>query len=428
MKKLLKFLVLPVIFRILSSIKMGIDRILRYIFSTGTIKISKKYDIFKIPIEKLLRGGENGIRAYKYAEITNDFLRPSTPISDGPHVDLLKLYDDMGNAIFKKHIFEETPYYKNSLKSISLCGSQFYSDSEKIVKVAKRFIRQYNGDDLSHLKPHPGQSAMGKPLLVRKIRDSSYYELIDGNHRAARAFMGGEQHIKASIYDDEDVYTPLQRLLLDVIWINKRKWIYQPIEAPEIMENWVLVRKCTDRLQKIHSFLSENRLLPPAIGTYLDIGSYFGWFVSKMEEIGYESYGLERDHIAISVGKRMYGIKQGQIINSNIESFLAKTSKTYDVVSFLSVLHHFELSQDSLCPEDVIAKIDQITNKVLFFETGQSHEKDFSESLSKWTDDYIINWIKKNTTFRNIVDIGRDDDCVHPFENYYNRTLFACLR
>ena len=91
------------------------------------------------------------------------------------------------------------------------------------------------------------------------------------------------------------------------------------------------------------------------------------------------------------------------------------------------MLHHFELSHDSIKPEELIRMIDKLTNKVLFFETGQSHEKAFGEKLSKWTDDFIINWLKENTTFKHIIDLGKDEDNIPPFEGYYNRKLFACI-
>ena len=169
MKRLFKSLILPPIYQILSPISKALDRFLKYIFSTGVIRSSKKYNTIVVPIENLLRGGENGIRAYKYAEITNDFLRPSTPVSDGPHVELLRLYNDIGDIIIEKEIFIETPYYKNALTSMSLCGSQFYSNPSYIVKVAKRFIRQYNGEDLSKLPRQPGQSAPDIPIIVRSI-------------------------------------------------------------------------------------------------------------------------------------------------------------------------------------------------------------------------------------------------------------------
>lgn len=428
MKKLIKSLILPLIFEILSPISKALNRFLKYIFSTGIIRSSKKYNTIEVPIKNLLRGGENGIRAYKYAEITNDFLRPSTPVSDGPHVALLRLYNDKGDKIFDTEIFTETPYYKNALTSMLLCGSQFYNNPTYIVKVAKRFIRQYNGEDLSKLPRQPGQSAPDIPIIVRSIRDSSYYEVIDGNHRIALAYMQGKKHVQVTLIDDNEVYTPLQRLLLDVMWTDKRKWLYQPVQAPELNENWKLIRKSNDRLDKISSFLKEKGLFPPVSKSYLDIGSSYGWFVSKMDQAGFESYGLEQDYIAISVGIQIYGLKQKQIINSNLELFLKETSDTFDVVSLLSLLHHYELSQDSISPEDVIRMIDKVTKKVLFIETGQSHEKAFSGRLSKWTDDFIIYWLKKNTTFKHIINLGQDDDCIPPFENYYNRTLFACIR
>ena len=416
------------IFKVLSSVKKALDHFLKYIFSTGVIRYSKKSKMINIPINKLLRGGENGIRAYKYAEITNDFLRPSTPVSDGPHIELLKLYENLGNEIFKEEQFLETAYYKNSLKSMSLCGSQFYSDPSYILKVAKRFVRQYNGEDLSKLPRQPGQSAPGHPIIVRSIRDSSFYEVIDGNHRIALAYMEGTKHVSVCLIDEEEVYTPLQRLLLDVMWTDKRKWLYQPVESPEIKEQWTLIRKSEDRLDKISSFLKEIKLSPDVTPTYLDIGSSYGWFVSKMEDLGFDSFGLEQDHIAISVGINMYGIKKEKVINSNMVSYLKETTKTYDIVSFLSVLHHFELSNDLTKPEELIRMIDEITNKVLFFETAQSHEEAFGERLSKWTNEFIINWLKENTTFKNIVNLGKDNDNIPPFEQYYGRSFFACTR
>ena len=396
--------------------------------------------IIEVKIENLLRGGENGIRAFKYAEITTDFLRPSTPVSEGPHIKLLKQYIDIKDDIFNSEVFVNTPFYKNALQAISLCGGYFYNEPSNIIDTAKRFIKRHNNENISTISRHPGQSPNESPILVRKIKYSSYYEVIDGNHRIALAYIQGKSHIEVTLIDEDEVYTPLQQLLLDVMWIDKRKWLYQPVHAPELKESWMLIRKSTDRLVKMNSFLKEKELLPPDSKSYLDIGSNYGWFVSKMAQTGFESYGLEQDYIASSVGTHMYGLKQEQIVNREMVSYLKVTSDTFDVVSFLSVLHHFELSrggnsvylhsygQDKIAAKNVIKLVDSITNKVLFFETGQSHEKAFSGRLSKWTDDFIINWLKENTTFKHIINLGKDEDNIPPFEGYYGRTLFACIR
>jgi hypothetical protein len=218
----------------------------------------KKNETIKVRIGKLLRGGENGIRAYKYSEITNDFLRPSTLVSEGPHIKLLKQYIEDKDDIFQPDIFVETPYYKNAQKAISLCGSYFYNETSKIIDTAKRFIKQYYNVNISKLPRQPGQSSPDISIIVRSIKDSSYYEVIDGNHRIAIAYIKGKNHVQVTLNDDDEVYTPLQRLLLDVMWIDKRKWLYQPVKSPEIMEHWTLIRKSTDRLDKINSFFLKK--------------------------------------------------------------------------------------------------------------------------------------------------------------------------
>ena len=169
MKRRLKPLILPLIFQILSPISKALDRFLKYIFSTGVIRSSKKYNTIVVPIENLLRGGENGIRAYKYAEITNDFLRPSTPVSDGSHTKLLKQYIEDKDDIFQPDIFVETAYYKNAQKAISLCGSYFYNETSKIIDTAKRFIKQYNNVNISRFPRQSGQSSPDIPIIVCSI-------------------------------------------------------------------------------------------------------------------------------------------------------------------------------------------------------------------------------------------------------------------
>jgi hypothetical protein len=72
--------------------------------------------------------------------------------------------------------------------------------------------------------------------------------------------------------------------------------------------------------------------------------------------------------------------------------------------------------------------VDKITGKVLFFDTGEEHEHAFEGALLGWTPRFIQEWILKNTTFSKVIPLGLDQDKKPPFEGYYNRTLFACIR
>jgi len=385
---------------------------------------------FSVPLDKLLCGGNNGIRAAKYAQLTGDFLLPSRLAIISPHVKLLDDYEREGEKLFQKEIFEKTEYYQHFATSIDLTGSNFYDRKEKIIDVARTFVDQFRGVLNTPASVHPGQSECGAPVWLRPIKNSSYYEVIDGHHRIALAHKNKENSVKALVYYPEPVHTPLQELLLDVLWINKNKWLYQPIVSPELSEEWVLIRKCTDRLAYMQTFLEQQGWLPPHKNklTYLDVGSSYGWFVNEMLQRGFEAYGVERDRIAIEVGEKFYHLDASCIRNMEIGNYLENTQESYDVVSCMSVLHHFILHKNSTDAVSVIKNLDRITKKVLFIDTAQNHEEAFSPLLPEWDDAYIARWITSHTSFTKVIPLGRDDDRVSPFESYYNRTFFACIR
>ena len=147
----------------------------------------------------------------------------------------------------------------------------------------------------------------------------------------------------------------------------------------------------------------------------------------KLEQAGFKSYGLEQDYIAISVGTHMYVFKQEQIINSDMVSYLKKISATFDVVSLLNVLHHYELSNDSLKIDEIIRTIDKLT-KFFFLKIVKVMKKLLKENYQNGQMSLLLIGSIINTTFKSIISLGRDDDFIPPFEGYYNRTLFACSR
>ncbi|BBH54086.1 methyltransferase domain-containing protein [Fluviispira sanaruensis] len=164
---------------------------------------------------------------------------------------------------------------------------------------------------------------------------------------------------------------------------------------------------------------------------YLDIGSSYGWFVKEFSKIGFNSIGLERDPISLEIGYKVYGIEKSQIIHNDIVLGLRKmidNNQKYDIVSCLSVLHHFVLNKNSTSALELIKLIDNVTKHVLFLDTGEEHESAFEGTLNNWNPEFIKNWIKSNTSFKEVYSLGVDQDCKPPFIGYYNRTLFACIK
>lgn len=385
-----------------------------------------------VPLDKLLCGGEHGLSGALYARHTGDFMRPSTPFYESPHVRFLEEYKRIGDEIFLPEVFRETAYFANAVQCMNVIGQYFdCTREEQVVEIAKGFVNRFLGKETANgsAARAPEFSSPDSMVKVRPVECSEYYEVTDGNHRLAIAYVQGLETYPVLVYYPP-VRTPLQQLLLDYAWCANRGEfeLYQPVTSPELGSYWSLVRRCSDRFEMMRRFLEEHRELLPERPTYLDIASSYGWFVREFGELGFDAYGVEIDWAAIEIGRRVYNLSPEQVTRSEAVRFLQNETRSYDVVSCFSLLHHFVLNRGSISAIEMLELLDRTTRNVLFFEMGQEHEEWFKESLAGWNPDRIERWLKDNTTFRNIYKLGTDTDNVAPYANNYGRTLFACTR
>jgi hypothetical protein len=365
-----------------------------------------------VPIDRLLLGAQGGWTAREFAERTDDLLWPSTRLIDGPHVDLLRRTDPTDEEILA------APYGRLARRCIDAGGRYFgAADDAGIIAGARSFL---SGEARER---QPQQSGRHDPILVAPIRGSDHYQVLDGHHRIARAAVRGETSVRV-VTKWLPVTTPLQDLLLRMSWLDGTKELYQPIEAPELAQSWTTVRRCTDRLEKMTKILAERGVT----GSYLDVASCYGWFPAEMGKAGFEAQGLERDPLAVPLGRAAYGLQEGQIGTGDAVELLAYSDRVYDVVSCFSLLHHFVLGRGPVGPEALVKLLDRATGKVLFLDTGQENEAWFRTSLAGWNAETIADFLRRHTTFAEIVDLGPDDDAVPPYVDNYGRHLFACIR
>ncbi len=387
-----------------------------------------------VPLDRLLCGGENGLSAAQYARHTGNLLRPSTHVTVSPHVDFLRKYQLLGEYVFRPKVFRQTPYFKYAVECINAIGAYLTCTREEdIEQFARRFVALYRGS----LPPDDPAAAThfrspGAVVYVRPIQYSDCFEVRDGMHQLAIAQVSGEQNHKVYVMPPP-VVTPVQQLILDHAFCRgSTRELYQPIGAPELGSDWNLIRKCRDRFELMRKFLVEQHLLPPTGQSYLDIACSYGWFVKEFGKLGFDAYGGgEIDWAACEIGRRVYGLEEGRVTRGEVVHFLKENAKRYDIVSCLSLLHHFILGlpyRASIGAEEMIQLVDRATDRVLFFDMGQEHEAWFREKLAGWNADYIEQWLRKNTTFTKIYRLGTDHDDVPPFEENYGRTLFACVR
>ena len=269
----------------------------------------------------------------------------------------------------------------------------------------------------------PEQSGRLDPVLVAPVRGSGYYQVLDGHHRLARTVVAGETDARV-VTKWMPVTTPLQDLLLRMSWLDGSKELYQPLSAPELERDWSTVRRCTDRLEKMRAFLSERGVT----GSYLDVASCYGWFVAEMGKAGFDANGMERDPLAVPLGHAAYSLPEGRVQTGDAVELLGAADRAWDVVSCFSLLHHFVLGRGSVGPEALLKLLDEAAGKVLFLDTGQENEAWFRTSLAGWNPEMVGDFLRKHTTFDEVIDLGPDEDAQSPYADNYGRHLFACVR
>ncbi len=384
-----------------------------------------------VRLSKILMGGENDLPGYKYSLLTGNYKRPSTLASDGPHSQFLFTYQKIGKRILETPIFENTPYFRNARDCIDLFGGYFpkIHSEEEIILAAERFLLLFDGQDVSHL-PSEGHSKDGELVKLAPIQNSDCYQIIQGNHRVAFAIAQGQEFIKATVLLNQPQITPIQFLLENLQWEEGEKLLYQPLYCPELESQWTLARRCTDRLDKMLLFLNQNDFIPSPTQkiTLIDLGSYYGWFVSQFKKLGFEAEGVEKDNIPIQIGKIVYENLDDSIHRSEIMRFLSTTKKQYDITCCLSIMHHFIYGRNKGNPITLLKLLDKSTKRVMFFEMGEEHEAWFSNILNGWRPETIENWILSNTNFTQCIWLGRDNDNIGEFSKNFGRMLFAFLK
>ena len=122
-----------------------------------------------VSLDRLLLGDEWGVDAAKYARITGDLTRPSTPLSRSPHVKLLEEYRRIGEEVLTPKALEGTAYYQNAAQCIDIFGNYFEArSSEQIQGVARRFVESLTATESLNIPRRTGQSSPYGPITSGK--------------------------------------------------------------------------------------------------------------------------------------------------------------------------------------------------------------------------------------------------------------------
>jgi hypothetical protein len=379
----------------------------------------------------LLLGGWNGMSGFDFALRSRKLLDPSTRLEDSFYDDLLSSYDENGEDALEETSIRASGYFQRIHLAATLSGHyRGVNDVPGLVQVTREYLDRYRDRPVKY---RPGRSRPGSLPRVRRICGSEYFSVLDGHHRLAIEMHKGADELEVVVAPGSTT-TYLQKLLLEMSWLDGSRRLYQPVEFPEV-QTWPLMRKCRDRLAMMTAYLERTGSLGrpgtgPSAGdvSYLDVGSCYGWFVSEMGKLGFVARGIEMDPLALELGPLVYRIDAEQISVGDCTALLSDEAHTADVVSCFSLLHHFVMGRGTSSAPELMSRLAHRTRQVLFLDTGQAHESWFRWVLPEWTPEYIASWIRDNSDFTRVEAIGVDDDGSGLFHGKFGRTIFACTR
>jgi 2-polyprenyl-3-methyl-5-hydroxy-6-metoxy-1,4-benzoquinol methylase len=393
---------------------------------TGTFIAAKLWDAIcmrfargardVVRLDQLLIGHQDGIPLERWVRLTGDWSRVSQPLTDSPYVRFLQEAND--EKLRDDDWLMSTGYFHLAETCIAATGGfEGAKDAAGILTLMRKFHAAHASGGTV---PHKGDRR-GSPITVRRIEHADCWEIISGHHRLASAWVHGERSSVATVYPAKLTY--LQTLLLNVNQASGRE-LYQPVSTLDV-ESWRVVRGCEDRLAMMNTFLAAQTR---TAGTLLDLACSYGWFVKRFKDAGFTARGIDRDPDALHVGTCVFALSGEELQAARIETFLGATEEQFDVVLFLSILHHYALGKEQASLEFILRRLDSITRGVLFIDTGQSHEAWYRDTLPEWTPEHIRTVILQHTSFSSVIALGTDRDDREPYADNYGRTLFACTR
>jgi hypothetical protein len=395
-----------------------------------------------VPLPTLLVGNQAGRPLDQWIPATGEYARASLALAESPYVSFLRAVRAEPHRLGDDAFLRATGYYRMARFCADHTGKWFGAREEAgILARVRAFARMLpelgggSGPEAAALggEAMQGRTTRGEPIRVFEVRDSPCHEIQDGHHRAALGLVEGRDAIDALIVGRK--WTYLQSLVLQGVQTRGRKEVYQPIDAPEFDGRWKLVRRCSDRFEMMRRFLAVRGIDGDG-RSMLDLASSYGWFLAAFAKLGFAPHGVERDALAVRIGRSAYRLPESAVRVSGIERFLARNGERFDVVLFLSILHHFAIGREgaglfrrngAAAAREIFRHVDRAAGKVLFFDTGEEHETWMRDKLPGWTPDFIEGWLRENGTFDEIVRLGCDED-VLTYPGNYGRTLFACVR
>lgn len=155
--------------------------------------------------------------------------------------------------------------------------------------------------------------------------------------------------------------------------------------------------------------LIKDNLSKKKYNKMLDIGSHWGYFCHKFEEIGYQCVAIENNPENLyflqklrNAEDKAFSIYRKSLFSIDIEHHF------YDVVLALAVFHHF--TKDAKSHSRLVRFLNKINAREMFFQPPNYNEPQMQTAYRNYNNEGFLKFIVANSNFKNYVAIGTAED------------------
>lgn len=132
-------------------------------------------------------------------------------------------------------------------------------------------------------------------------------------------------------------------------------------------------------------------------GTLLDIGTNLGYFCHKMEDEGFDCYGVEENMYYVYFLKKLREAenKKFKIISKSIFKYYKSRELVFDVVLALFIFHHFLKRKNTYL--NLIKLLNRLRVKEMIFGAHNPREFQKIRSYINYTPQQFVNFILENS-------------------------------
>ena len=155
--------------------------------------------------------------------------------------------------------------------------------------------------------------------------------------------------------------------------------------------------------------LIKENLAGPYNGTVLDIGSHWGYFSHRLEDLGFDCFAVENDPENLYFLKKLKKAEDRNftVFDKSIFSLDTSTQK-YDIVLALAVFHHFTKEEKTY--KQLVRFLRNLQMREMYFKPPDPEEPQMQSAFRNYSCEEFVQFIIKNSCLNHYKPIGSAED------------------